>query len=257
MFIPFELTKENRIYIAIEFLRFDTLHTVSSQIKKLCKRVIEKYIQNASWSRFLTDISLVFKYLLVFILYVHCLACVFAYLEYDNEKKTDPEMTSASKIYVKSLYFVIVTFTTVGFGDMIPSYNTSTIFILFSMVFGIVILGILDTNVINLFTRLISFSSEEENSFKLEEFIHNLQKSVKKKIPQDLRSTIINYFTLKDKIYPSLIQNSIYYEKLPSKLKKSIQVKIFKRLISNYSIFFNECSSDFVLNIFSKLKTRM
>jgi hypothetical protein len=103
----------------------------------------------------------------------------------------------------------------------------------------------------------VSFSSEEESSFIREEFIYNLQKSVKKRIPKELRNTILNYFSLKDKIYPTMIQNSVFYEKLPSKLKKALNEKIYERFNVNYSIFFRNCNNDFVNNIYSNLKTNM
>ena len=251
MSIPFKLCSDYKIYISTKFLRIDTLHTVSSKFRKFCKNLIEKFVWNASWSRFLLNLIYVFKYVLIFTLYVHFMACVYSL--FDN----NPKDLDANTIYIKSLYYIIVTFTTVGYGDSTPKELKSIILILLTMCLGIILLCILSTNVINLFVQMIGISIEDEYNYNLEEFIYNLQRGGKKLMPVCIRETICSYFIIKKKICPDDFYNSNFYINLPSTIKNEVNKIIYRKLILNYGIFFTNCNQDYILKIFNKLQLRM
>ena len=83
---------------------------------------------------------------------------------------------------VDSLYFTVMTVTTVGYGDLVPTHNLSKIVTLvFSvlsiplifLVFGIVIENYLETRIMDLEGRLKDISREEK---EIEEIIEEKQK---------------------------------------------------------------------------------
>ena len=99
---------------------------------------------------------LVFFLLLIFA--IHWMACGWVKLGGIN---TDIDMVMTT--YIKSIYWVITTMTTVGYGDITPTSNIQLIYAIFVMILGVGTYGYIIANIANLLgnidTARIDFSS--------------------------------------------------------------------------------------------------
>ena len=115
--IPFQLKKSNIFLLIPKFFRIDLFEKLFSLIESFINSNVAHYIQNYYLRIFITYTNDMFKYLLVFFFYAHCLSSLLCFF-YDE--------SGGEKIgYVSALYYTIETFTTIGFGDLIHNNSES------------------------------------------------------------------------------------------------------------------------------------
>ena len=83
--IPFELCQENFFYILPKFIRLDIIEKLFKNLEIYTNRLINTNIQNYYVKIFLNYMNQMSKYLLIFGLYAHFMACIFCKIS-DNHK---------------------------------------------------------------------------------------------------------------------------------------------------------------------------
>ena len=107
--IPFQLKKKNIILLIPKFFRIDIFEKFFSILESFINTNIAHYVQNYYAKIFVTYTNDMFKILLVFGFYAHCLSGLLCYF---YQKNKDDKLD-----YVSGLYYTIQTLTTIGFGE--------------------------------------------------------------------------------------------------------------------------------------------
>ena len=198
-----------------------------------------------TWSYLLSSIF-------ISLLILHLTACMHIFISstaYPNwiiQKNLDK--SSFILVYLSSIYFLITTVTSVGYGDIIGNSFNEIIFQIFLLMVGIIAYSWLISSISNyvkennqqneIFNEKISIL----NDIKLEH--PNMTKELYDKIYLHLE--YINLRQKKDK--SSLIDS------LPHSIKKPLLYEMYKPIIENFNFFKKFKNSEFVNRVISKLK---
>ena len=161
-----------------------------------------------------------------------------------NQKLIDSHFI---RVYLNSIYFVITTLSTVGYGDITGNTITEIAFQILLLIIGIIA-----------YSWVISYISNyiRDRNKLLEVFDYNVKilESIKQQYPninKVLYSKIfrhLEYTYLKETKHQELLIDS-----LPLSLKNNLLIEMFKPVINNLNFFKNVKNSDFILKILPKL----
>ena len=153
-----------------------------------------------------------------------------------------------SKIYMTSLYHIITSVTTVGYGDITPRSFREYIFQLIILLIGIVAYSWMVSSFSNYIKKNSEKYIEYENKLRILEDIKlknpKISPSIYKKVYRHL-----NYGMKKGKN-----DYNIIFEMLPYSLKNTLIYEMYKPIINNFTILKNSQNSDFVISIIMALK---
>ena len=136
--------------------------------------------------------------------------------------------------YIRSIYWVITTMTTVGYGDIAPHNSIETIFTIIVMISGVSVYAYIIGNVASLIGNLdASAQLFQKQTTKLNNFlrVQKLPKPLKDRIQLHIHQVWSNekYLTTSQAI-----------DFLPKTLREDIALYITKNIISNTTLF-NKC----------------
>lgn len=191
----------------------------------------------------------------------HCIACIWFYittLDFDEMTWLQGQTYETTDAYVRSLYWTAVTFSSVGYGDIIPKNNGEYIYAMIIEFIGIMFFAYLMGNVSN---YLSNFQLSDENTnererdlekwlLMLDGFRHD------KTMPQNLTNKIREFFHgcwSKDNSY---ICSSDFMLKLPYSLREELKKFLFSDIVEKFSIFFDGMSKHLKLSLASIMKHR-
>ena len=190
--------------------------------------------------------------LLIFISCLHIVACIFIFIgknQYNNWILTFGfENYDFYNLYFISIYYIITTVTTVGYGDLFCATPIEKIFGLFMEIVGIIA-----------YSFALSFISNyvKESSDKSKEFFE------KCKILEDIKLSYSNfsddlykriYRFLKADVFDDKKDNKIILNSLPISLKNDLVYNMYKPIIQNFFFFKNFNNIDFIVSVILSLK---
>ncbi|OMJ85032.1 hypothetical protein SteCoe_13754 [Stentor coeruleus] len=209
-----------------------------------------------SFFRLATGLIRMVKFCFTVLLVVHVIGCFWYYLAKLEEFSPDTwvfrygmlEYTDGD-IYLASIYYVIQTLATVGFGDIVPYTSAERIFALILMGVGVgfysytisnlsTIMATLDTRTSNLKRRLAALN-EFANATKLPE---SIKKKIKTHITHNHEENVYSWFD-KDALL----------KELPSSLRREISIHMHKKIVDQIS-FFQDKDPQFISYVVPKLK---
>ena len=145
------------------------------------------------------------------------------------------------EIYLTSLYHIVTSLTTVGYGDITPNTLIENIFQLIILLIGIVAYSWL----VSSFSNYIKINNEKyieyENKVKILEDI----KLKNPKIPDNLYMKIFKHLRYGKK--KGKIDYDIIFEILPYSLKNLLIYEMYKPIINNFTFFKDSQNSDFII----------
>ena len=215
--------------------------------------IVTNYILNESINfTFFENWSYMIFTLILFILLMHLTACIHIFVSCMTFPNwitlNNLHYSSLPTIYLSSIYFLITTVTSVGYGDIIGKSFIEHCFQIFLLLVGIIAYSWLISSVSNyvkeknkqneIFEKKISMLNE----IKLEH--PNMSKELYDKIYLHLE--YINLQQKKDK--SSLIDS------LPHTVTKTLLYEMYKPIIENFNFFKNFKNSEFINRVISKLK---
>jgi Ion transport protein/Cyclic nucleotide-binding domain len=156
--------------------------------------VILKRYQNQSWTN--TGALGIVKFLVVATLLIHWVACgwfVVAYLDgFPKESWVAAEaltVAPADTQYLRSLYWSIVTMTTVGYGDITPNRDVEYVFTIAVMLLGASLYAFIIGNLASLFSSLDQAKASFWNRIEaLELYLRS------RNVPRELSEQVHNYY---------------------------------------------------------------
>ena len=215
--------------------------------------IISNHIfNNLNQIRFFENWSFLLSNILMSLLILHLTACLHIFISstaYPNwiiykKLDTSPFIT----IYLSSIYFLITTVTSVGYGDIIGSTLTEIIFQIFLLIVGIIAYSWLISSISN----YVKENNKQSEIFNQKLDILNDIKLEYPKMPRDLYDKIylhLEYINLRQKKDKSSLINC-----LPHSVKKPLLYEMYKPIIENFNFFKHFKNSEFVNRVISKLK---
>ena len=192
--------------------------------------------------------------LLFFFAYLnHLFSCIFYYLARVNnfEPSTwvyELELLNRSKIelYYLSLYFILTTITTVGYGNIYPFSSLEKIYAVIIMMFGVIMYSFF----ISTFTVIIRSINQKKDELKRKlEYIDHIKRNydIDKNTYDKVKRTL-KFDTNREQIEVKKL-----LQELPNKLKLELSQVINDKAIKNF-IFFRDQSEEFYSFIAPKIK---
>ncbi len=150
-------------------------------------------------------------------------------------------------LYTKSLYWAVVTLTTVGYGDIVPNTNIETAYSMIVMIFGVGVYGYVIGNVANILsTRDPSKMAFQNNMDSLKAFVKY------RELPVNLQHRIRDYYAYLWKKRLGYDESG-FLENLPSGLKHEVELHLKRKIIDKIPLF-KETGENFLNDIALHLK---
>ena len=202
---------------------------------------ITKIIEKRSDFIFLDDLLNILSNIFFVVLGFHIASCIHIYIGRHTFPswihKNDFQNDSSSILYIISIYYIITTMTTVGYGDIQGDSFLEIIFRLILLAIGIVVYSWLISSISNSINKESFASINYSNECKVLEEI----RITHSKLPYSLYSKIINY--LKNKhFYQTKYDKNLLIKCLPYTLKNDLYLSMYKLPLKRLH-FFNEATT--------------
>ena len=246
--IPFPLEKKFIIYLIPKFFRLDLIQRIFSLIETFINTHVSHYILNYYLKSFVTYIIELFKVLLIFGLYAHCLCCFLCYFEGKDVIN-----------YLSGLYYSIQCFTTIGFGEQSPATQGGLIVMIINLFLGVNFMSVTTSNIRYLYNKIQQFNRETSFNEQFEFLIFQIQRSTGKVFPNHLK-TLMKLFLLYRRgmaFYEIENKNKFLLDNCRQNLIREIHSKLFNYLKRDFAVYFENCEDDFIFAIFQNMRPKM
>lgn len=171
--------------------------------------------------------------LLGFFLFTHWFSCIWIWIH-----GIEPGLSNTDN-YIQSLYWVVTTLTSVGYGDIVPHGNPEMLFTILLQIMGVGVLAIFVGSVVGIFTKKNPAEKRfVDNIEKLRALIHYHE------IPKDLEKRIRDYFTYEWKQKLGYDESELF-SALPFGLRNELQFEFKKKVIKDIPLF--DCVDDYFI----------
>ena len=253
MIMPINCTKYynhviNDKYQMIELLKLVKLIKCISS-----NNIVSNYITGElNEISFFEDWSFLLSNIFILLLVFHLTACIHIFVSsttfpnwiIQKGLQTSPFI----EVYLSSIYFLITTVTSVGYGDIIGSSFTEIIFQIFLLMIGIIAYSWLISSLSN----YVQENNKQNEVFNQKISLLNEIKLEHPKMTKELYDKIhlhLEYINLGQKKDKSSLINV-----LPHTIQKSLLYEMYKPIIENFNFFKDFKNSEFVNRVISKLK---
>ena len=151
-------------------------------------------------------------------------------------------------IYLTSVYFVIVTITTVGYGDITGDTYPEIIFQIFLLIVGTIAYSFTISYISNYIIKSNQKSMSFEKNLEILQEIKIQNPNMKNSLYSEVLRNLYNeqLYERKDK--------HLLFDCLPYSLKNKLIMEMYKHIIKNF-VFFKEIdNSDFIVKVITSLK---
>ncbi|EAR85572.2 cyclic nucleotide-binding domain protein (macronuclear) [Tetrahymena thermophila SB210] len=221
--------KKNWFYQAQQILLLLLFYVKSQKLNKFFYKVEEMLSFKRRTTNFLSLVKLLF-----FILKVgHIFACLWLFV--GREDKDNSWLKNLSddwkEQYIKSFYFIAVTMTTIGYGDIVPTNLTETIISIFSMIIAAGVFGYTINSIGTIFLQLKKEDEQiQENLFTINRYMS--EKNITRELQQSIREYLEYYWSQwKD-------DNSQEEQKIIQQLSEEMKMSL---LMQANKIILNDC----------------
>uniref|UniRef100_A0A1D1XE70 Potassium channel n=1 Tax=Anthurium amnicola TaxID=1678845 RepID=A0A1D1XE70_9ARAE len=228
----------------MNLLRLWRLRRVSSLFARLEKDTRFSYF----WTRYI-------KLICVTLFAVHSAGCTYYWMavHYSVKKNTwigtqisNFQERSIWLGYVYSIYWSIVTLSTVGYGDLHAQNTGERVFNIFYMLFNIGLTAYLIGNMTNLVVHGAT------RTFVMRDTINEVSRfASKNRLPDSLREQMMAHLQLKFKTVE--LQQEEVLADLPKAIRSSIAQHLFQRTLEN-AYLFKDVSEDIIIQLVSEMK---
>ncbi len=178
------------------------------------------------------------KFLLVVALVIHCIACVWFAIPIAEDLpanswivRTGIAGADASTQYVRSLYWTVVTMTTVGYGDITPGRNAEYIVTIIVVLLGASVYAFVIANIASLLSNLDAAKAAYWNRI---EGVHQYLRS--RHVPPQLGDVVRDYYEYIWARYRGQDQNDLFRD-LPAPLRLELLLHLTRDLLETVPLF--------------------
>ena len=185
---------------------------------------------------------------LIFFIIIHCFVCFHIFIgknTYSNWLlSTNSQDESLSYIYIKSLYFLVTTLTTVGYGDITCQSLGETIFQIILLAVGTIFYSYIISTIGNFIKNDSHAKIKCDNDLNILENIRISYPNMPFKLYKNIKAYLLSKSTSQEKYdVNSLVAT------LPFTLKNNILFTMYKSCIKNFKFFKKNDNSEFIATI--------
>lgn len=256
--IPLEILLGNTSSInkLLRFLKIPKLIRIFKMSKlSIFEKIFEKYDRVAYYFRIRMGFLKIIKIFVITFILLHLASCLLCYISYNKSTTSwiiakQLQNKSDIEIYLRSLYFCIVTLTTLGYGDIVPVTIEEFIFTIIWMMVGVTFysftIGIITAFFQNRVTKKTLLN---DKILYVENFCINnkIEKQLKKQIINSLKysASKISYLWLPKELN--------FIKDLPFDLKYEFLTEVYKDVIDT-NIFLKNKEPSFIISFLPLLK---
>jgi voltage-gated potassium channel len=229
------------IFCVVPFFYFTGVHSLALvQMLKLFK--VSHFMRGLKSKEIQYELVLNIVFFIYWmIISVHCLSSGWMAIRNDELSVADPDR------YLKSVYWVITTLSTVGYGDITPTDQSQYVYAIFIEILGVAVFGYVIGKVASYLTRkdpaTVSYLSN----------LDKLKALVKYRgIPNALQKKLQNYYTYQWRKRLGYDERS-FLAGLPENLQKEVSLHLKKELIEKISLF-RKADPNFITEVAIHLK---
>jgi hypothetical protein len=231
LFVFFDLPPEFKILSFIRILRILRLAKLSGFVEK--------------WGRgqFTNPaIMRIFYFLYWIFLILHWVSCGWILIHGKETQVVNgvPVFIDNTTTYIRAIYWGMTTLTTIGYGDIVPSTNTETIYVVAIQFLGAGMYGYIIGNIANLLSNVDQAKAHfREKIEKVNTFMRY------KKLPYELQEKVVQYYSYLWENKRGYDEESIMSD-LPSSLKMKVALYLNKDMLDKIPLLMG--ASDSLLN---------
>ena len=217
-------------------------------IRKKHNRALEEFYSYLSENYYLEQLTKFLIYFLIFFLFVHLFICLHIFLAFQSYPNwiihTNIINDSFFEKYITSLYFMITTMTTVGYGDIVCIFYIERIYHIILLVIGTLLYTFLVSKIGNY------LRDESHEQIKLNKDLNILENiriscpTMSFKLYNKIKNHLLSIFKKRKKTGISILINGV-----PDAIKNDLLFKIYSNVINEFTIFKNVNNSSFILQI--------
>ena len=207
--------------------------------------ILNSYTFFENWSHLIFNVCF-------FFLLLHLTSCIHIFISTTSYPNwiilNNLNFSSLPTIYLTSVYFILTTVTSVGYGDIIGKTFTEFCFQIIILIFGLIAYSWLISSISN----YVKENSKHNEIFTKKIGMLNEIKLEHPNMPNELYDKIylhLEYINLKQKK-----DKSSLIESLPHTITKSLLYEMYKPIIENFNFFKNFKNSEFIMLVISKLR---
>ena len=258
IFKSFEI-KKNKCFMFNLSIKLDNLYRILEFFKSLKLLKIMSKKRNSGIKniiKFIDEYPIFENYKFIFKIFIslsclHMTTCLHIFISRNSIPNwiinNNLIESSYISIYFTSLYFIITTLTTVGYGDITGKTIKEIIFQIFLLIVGIVAYSWVISNISNIIQEKNKLTEKFNNKLRILDDIklkyNDMSKEIYTKIYRHLEYTHLNYHN----------DPKMLIDTLPYGLKNSLLNEMYRPIIRNLNFFKNFKNSSFVLEIVRKL----
>ena len=203
-------------------------------------------------SEFLTDWGNVILYSFFLLSFLNLSACIYIFIGRNSLNNwiyfNSLELQNYYNIYIGSVYYVIETVTTVGYGDLIGKTLNEIIFQVIMLIVGTCIYSWLISSISNYIQKMSEKNTQYDKKLEILEEIKLNNPHLKHKL-YDKILRLLHY----RKYHEDETEKNIVLNSLPNSLKNSLIIEMYKKFINNFMFFKGIDNKEFIVQIISKL----
>ena len=229
------------------FLLFK-IFKIFKTFKNSAIRAVNKFLNK---SNFFYDWKAIFAYIILILCVLHIASCYFIFLGNNVHPGWYAEglqSESNKDIYITSIYYVVTTLTTVGYGDIAVESK-------YQRIFQIVLLIVGTFSYSWLLTYISNYIKKNNEKYIIYEEKVKILEEIKINYP-NLSNNLYERITRYLKYNKSKYKYNIKYvlDSLPSSIQNNLIIEIYKPIIKNFLFFKYFENSDFFVKIVTSMK---
>lgn len=196
------------------------------------------------------------KFFIMFLLVIHVNGCIWYFIaridDTNNETwliRYNTDSMSNGDLYLMSIYFVMQTIATIGFGDIVPLTIIERIYALLLMIIGVGFYSYIVGNLSNIVKTL-------DNDFvRIKIMLTALNEFAKAtKLPLQLKDKIKRYIETSSVVNTISFPRDSLIKELPGALKKELRIQMHNKIVEKI-LFFQDKDEQFIARFVGKMKS--
>ena len=237
--------KRLRIFILLLLIKPFKIFKI---LRRKHNKALEDFYTYLSENYYLEKLVKFLIYFIVFFLFVHLFICLHIFLASQSFPNWINHINISNESffdkYITSLYFMVTTMTTVGYGDIVCISSIERIYHIILLFIGTLFYTFLVSKIGNYLREQSHEQSKLDKDLIILENLRITYPKMSFKLYTKIKSHLLTIFNKRKKAGVSLLINGI-----PDAIKNDLLFKIYSNVINGFKIFKNVDNSNFIHQI--------